>query len=487
MLDLAQAERAEVQDHQTWNLKNFYMTNNPHLLLDQKIVGDIYTSPEAMENLSRLCDDFGSRFGGSEGERLASEFIRAKFEEYGLENVHMEPIEYLGWTRGEASLEIVSPIQKTIPCISLPHSPPVDMEAIIIDMEDGAPADFDTHADEIKGKLVMTTSVFSPKETKRWVHRNEKYGRSLMAGAVGFIFVNHYPGYGPATGGISHKGEAGPIPGLSIAKEDGAYIKRLIERAGRVTVHIKTSDTLAPMTSWNILGDLTGDQHPEELILLGCHYDGHDISQGAVDPASGVAAVLEAARVVAKYAAPLPRTVRFAAWGVEEIGLIGSKAYVKAHAAELKQIRFYLNMDAAGGDLPKDINLHVWPELGETFARYRKEMALEFAIGQNFHDASDHYPFLLEGVITGGIEAVRKTRDGRGYGHTWYDTLDKVNQQNVRDAAALAARLALRIASEDDWPASVRDRDAITAVLSRPERKELYEYHKRINTFLENM
>ncbi len=85
------------------------MTTNPHLPLDQKIVGDIYTSPEAMDNLSKLCDEFGSRFGGTEGERLAAEFIRDKFEEYGLKNVHMEPIEYLGWTRGEASLEIVNP------------------------------------------------------------------------------------------------------------------------------------------------------------------------------------------------------------------------------------------------------------------------------------------------------------------------------------------------------------------------------------------
>ena len=458
---------------------------NPYLSLDQKIVGDIYTSSEAMDNLSRLCDDFGSRFGGTEGERLAAGFIQAKFEEYGLSNVHREAIEYLGWTRGEASLEIVEPIQKSIPCISLPHSPPVDMQAVIIDMEDGAPADFDSRADEIKGKIVMTTSVFEPKDIKRWVHRNEKYGRSLLAGAVGFIFVNHYPGYGPATGGIGLLGNAGPIPGLSIAKEDGAFIKRLIERKGSVTVHIKTSDSLAPATSWNILGDLPGDQHPSEIVLLGSHYDGHDISQGAVDPASGVAAVLEAARVLAKHAAPLPRTLRFVAWGVEEIGLLGSNAYVKAHADELKNIRFYLNMDAAGGDMPKDINLHAWPELGDTFARYQKEMALTFAIGQHFHDASDHYPFLLAGVTTGGVEAVRQTRSGRGYGHTWYDTLDKVDQTNVRDAASLAARLALRIASEENWPASPRGKDTVTELLTRPERKALYDHRKRIAEYFE--
>ena len=112
-------------------------------------------------------------------------------------------------------------------------------------------------------------------------------------------------------------------------------------------------------------------------------------------------------------------------------------------------------------------------------------MALDFAIGQTFHDASDHYPFLLAGVTTGGIEAVRKTRSGRGYGHTWYDTLDKVDQTNVRDAASLAARLALRIASEENWPASPRDKNAVTELLTQPERKALYDHRQRIVEYFE--
>ena len=358
---------------------------NPHLSLDQKIVGDIYTSGESMENLSVLCDDYGSRFGGTEGERLAADFIKAKYEEYGLSNAHLEPFEYLGWERGEVKLEIISPIQKEIPCITLPHSPPVDMEGEIF-----------------------------PKKVKRWVHRQEKYGRSLMAGAIGFIFVNHYPGYGPATGGIGDYDSAGPIPGISITREDGAFIQRLAKRKGTVKIRLTSTDKLSKMTSWNVVGELPGTEKPDEIIMLGSHYDGHDISQGASDPASGVVAVMEAARVLAKYAGKLPRTIRFVMWGVEEIGLLGSYEYARAHADELENIRFYLNMDGAGGSPSKDINLHEWPSLQDTVEGYRKEMALDFAIGQAFHSASDHYPFLLRGVITAGIEAVQITRGGRG-------------------------------------------------------------------------
>jgi Zn-dependent M28 family amino/carboxypeptidase len=362
----------------------------------------------------------------------------------------------------------------------------VNLEREIIDLGDGAPDDFNARAAEIKGKFVMTTSVFNPKNVKRWVHRKEKFGRSLLAGADGFIFVNHYPGYGPATGGIGHKGKAALIPGISISKEDGAFIQRLAKRKGKIRIRLTTTDQLAPATSWNIIGDLPGKQFPDEIVMLGSHYDGHDISQGAVDPASGVVAVMEAARTLAKYAPSLPRTIRYVLWGIEEIGLLGSKAYVEKHAAELKNIRFYLNMDAAGGVSPKDIMLHEWPDLQATFARYQEEMALEFAIGQSFHTASDHYPFLINGVPTGGIEAVREKRVGRGYGHTKYDTVDKLTLTDLRDAASLGARLAARISMESDWPVSPRDEDAVDELLKRPGQRVLRDFTKRLDALYES-
>ena len=137
---------------------------NRFLSVDQQVVGDCYTSREVMDTLVTLCDEFGSRFGGTEGEREAAEYLAAKMEESGLTDVHMEPVEYIGWIRGEVKLDLIGPIQKTIPCISLPHSPAADLEGTIVDMEDGAPEDFERRAEEIKGKIVMTTSVAAPRD-----------------------------------------------------------------------------------------------------------------------------------------------------------------------------------------------------------------------------------------------------------------------------------------------------------------------------------
>jgi len=447
------------------------MTNNPFLKIDQKMVGDVYTSSEVIDNLTVLCDDFGARFAGTPGEKQAAEFIAAKLTEYGLQNVAMEPVEYLGWTRGSVTLEITSPIQKTIDCITLPHSPPADLEAVLCDLDDGGPLSFSEKGANVAGKIAMVNSKTQPRGSSRWVHRNEKYGRAMLADAAGFIFINHYPAYGPATGGIGDNYQ-GLIPAISVSYEDGSFLQRLIQRKGEVTVRIKSTDSCKPMTSWNIVGEIPGSAADPEVVMLGSHYDGHDISQGAQDPASGTVSVMEAARVLAKYGGELPNTVRFVLWGVEEIGLIGSKAYVKKHAAELDNIRFYYNMDAAGGTRAKDVVLNEWPELVELFEGWQKEMKLDYLVGQSVSAHSDHYPFLLEGVPTGGMSPVARDLSGRGYGHTRYDTLDKVPTRGLREAAAMACRLALRVASESDWPVSRRSHAEVATLLDRPDYQE---------------
>lgn len=450
------------------------------------MVGDIYTSNEALHNLLALCDGLGGRFAGSAEEKLASEYIVERFSEYGLPLVEQEAVTYTGWRRGDAQLEIVDPLQQAMPCITLPHSPPVDLTADIVDVGNGSPAEFEARASELPGKFAFTNSVTYPPGSKRWIHRQEKYNRALLAGAAGFIFVNHYPGYGPATGSIGpDEPGSGPaaIPGISISMENGAYLQRLLKQHGRVRLHLTSSDEYLEATSWNVIAELPGELEDAQVVMLGCHYDGHDIAQGAADPASGTVALMEAARVLAMYAGPLPHTIRFALWSAEEIGLIGSTQYVLGHEADLDQIRFYLNMDMAGAISPKDIVLNEWPELVPPLSGYRGQMALKFGIGQSLNAHSDHYPFMLAGVPTGGIGSLESKTGGRGYGHTMYDTVDKVERQGMREAAALSARLALRIAAEKEWPARRRSQSAVQAILDSPNYREEQELYAQVKVF----
>jgi Zn-dependent M28 family amino/carboxypeptidase len=239
------------------------------------------------------------------------------------------------------------------------------------------------------------------------------------------------------------------------------------------------------MTSWNVIGDLPGTDETGQMVILGCHYDGHDISQGAEDPASGVVAVLEAARLLATHAPDLPCTVRFAMWGIEEIGLIGSREYVKAHPDQLDAIRFYLNLDSAGAaSNNRDIVLNEWDQLQQLFEDWSEEMAWQYAVGQSMMAFSDHFPFFMAGVPTGGIMSAQLSLAGRGYGHTQYDTVDKVGLTALREAATLASRIALRIATAD-WPVGRRSEETVRELLDTPDYRAALEWRARVDELYE--
>ncbi len=437
---------------------------NPFLQIDRQMVGDIYTSREVMDNLTVLCDDFGSRFAGTPEERKAAEFIAETFTRYGLADTRLESYSYAGWSRGQATLEIVDPIQKSLHCISLPYCPANEVTAELVSVGYGSPVEYEELGEKMSGNIVMAGSASRP-DLGRWVHRKEKYERAVLGGASVFIFVSESPGVGPETGSLQNDKPA-PIPGISICKEDGEFLLRLMERKGKVRLKLRTTDVNEPRTSWNVVADLPGIKDSDEMVILGCHYDGHDISQGAHDPASGMVSVMEAARVLSEYAAnDLKRTVRFIAFGTEEIGLTGAFRYVDQHANEFDNVRFMLNLDAAGGSSRKGVVIHRWPELESFFRQAGKEMSAEMPVGQKIHPYSDHFPFFLKGIPTGHMGDPEAGPSGRGFGHTAYDTLEKVELENLRKASAASARLALRCANADEFPARRRTAEAVQEIL----------------------
>ena len=417
---------------------------NPYLDVDKKILAEIYTSREPMDNLEVLCDVHGSRFPGTPGDRGAVDYVVEKLKEYGCENVHAEEFTIPGWTRGPATLKVVSPIEKTLEVISLPHSIGAEVEAELAFIGPGALSEY--QEEKLKGKVVMVTSE-NPRDMKRYLHRSEKYMRSVLAGAVGFIFMNHYPAYGPPTGGINPV-----IPAVGISYEDGSYLARLLEREGRVVVRIKTTDRNHEVKTWNVVGDVVPPNPvDDEYVLVGSHLDGHDISQGAVDPASGAVTVMEIARVLCKVKDKLKRRVRVATFGAEEIGLYGSYAYADAHKDELDKCRFMLNLDAAGGQGKKGLNIHDFPEIERLVKKWEKEMVAEVPTKQGVSPYSDHWPFFIKGVPCASNSDPTAVRTGRGYGHTRYDTVDKVELKNLHLAAANHARILFRVANCDEW------------------------------------
>ena len=422
--------------------------------LDKLLAGEIFTSTDIQTNLEILCDDLGSRFAGTPAEAEAAQFLEATLQRYRLKDVHSEPFEYNGWKRGTAKLTVTSPWHRELPCLSMPMSPSGRCTGKIIDLGLGSPETFDISQTELKGNIALV-NIANPASAGRWVHRTEKYNRSTLAGAQAFIFVGNQDGYGPITGALGFN-RWGLIPGIMVSKETGTLLQRAIRRNASVEVQIETNDTLAKKTSWNIIGDVKGKAANEDMVVIGVHYDGHDISQGAEDPASGLVAGLEVARVLGIHADRLKRDVRFVLFGVEELGLIGAHAYVNSQPKDIEKTRFMFNLDSAGGGGGKGLMVY-----GRDSRAYFREMGRQMnenlmvdfdasPLREPDHLSSDHYPFMAKGVACGFIRDPY-SYTWPGFYHTAHDTVDKVDLLKVKEAAFLCARLAWRIANDDDW------------------------------------
>src|SRR5690348_14776949 len=114
--------------------------------------------------------------------------------------------------------------------------------------------------------------------------------------------TGHVPG-----GAMANEREAA-IPGIGISYEAGITLPRLASR-GRLRMTISCEHETYDSKSYNVGGEVVGSEHPDETILIGGHYDGHDIAQGAGDDGAGTITGLEAGRALAGLKGQLKRTV----------------------------------------------------------------------------------------------------------------------------------------------------------------------------------
>jgi len=438
--------------------------------VEQQILGDSWTTDEPMQVLRELCDDIGHRFGGSESERQGGELLKRKMEEYGLENVRIEEFSLASWERGSASLKLLEPVERDFSCIAMPYCPSADLNAEIIDVGEGEQADYERLGDAIKGKIVITDAETN-KPGERKSHRIVKYMWAVEYGAAAIVYINQNPGMLHITGALfGHTSIHNPpeqwevpIPGVGVSWEAGSSIRRLTERSGGSgRMHLQLTNRTFASTSRNVIGEIVGSEQPDEVVLMGGHFDGHDIAQGAGDDGAGTITGLEAARLLVKHKDSITRTVRVICFGSEEIGLLGS--FHHAQNTDPDSYRFVLNLDGAGRGEGghEQVTLCDRPELRPWFERWSQDHHYAFELKDQVSAYSDHYPFALRGVAAGTLNAQDSTAGmiGRGYGHTEADTLDKVHLRGLQMSAALVSRLVYSIANADDWPASERRTDA---------------------------
>jgi Zn-dependent M28 family amino/carboxypeptidase len=449
------------------------MLNERYLKTERDLIGEIWQTSEIQKNMLVLADEIGSRFAGTPSEKQAQEYMVDKLKEYGYENARAVPFKYYGWRRGPVTLEMTDPVKRELHAISLAMSPGGTVEAEVINLGTGSPEEFEAVGPEdVKGKIVLCSSATSPSGKR--VHRRTKYGYAVKYGAVGFIFMNHNPGQLAATGSLRPSYRmGGEIPGIGVSLETGSLMQRL---AGGRPLRAKFSDeseVVPDSESANIVAELPG--RSDEWIVVGGHYDGHDIAQGAMDNLSGTAVTMELARVLKTYEGKFKRGIRFILFGCEEIGVTGSTSYVADHLDQMKDTAIMVNLELGGlaytdGMKHAAFTVYQPPEMKLWIEEFLNEVAYPTSVSIGMSAASDHWPFVMQGVPAIYMHeepSMRQLVQGRGWGHTTADYMDKVDPRNLQEGAMLMARLLLRLATQRR---KIAKHTLLKSVLGRLER-----------------
>lgn len=440
--------------------------------ISDRLLVECVGRPRAHAELGWLCDNVGGRTSGAESGRRAEEWAHDLLRRWGLADVRFDAFPVTVWTRGSIDAEVRGPAGWRLTALAHGNAPrAADVTARVVDVGHGEREQWLAPADPVGGALALCDEGAS--EGRRPLHRTEKLGLAIEFGAAGLMILSSAPGGLPRTG-VCHGGES-PIPSLGISLEDGERLRRLLKAGAAPQARVRTANEMAGGTARNVLADLPGSEAPGEVVLAGAHLDSWDVAQGATDNGLGTAIVLEAARALAAVGRAPRRTLRFALWAAEEVGLLGSRRYAERNAEALADHVAVMNFDMTGDPFG------YWTPGRPEPAPLLRGLAAQLAgIGMReewSHRAglhSDHQPFMLAGVPIVGLQG-RIVGDGGHYYHSVGDTFEKVSLPALARAAAVAAHTLWALADAPERPYAMLDPAGVRAMVEEAGLREALE------------
>lgn len=236
-------------------------------------------------------------------------------------------------------------------------------------------------------------------------------------------------------------------------------IERLLDhkKPVRLKVDVQNRVTSGPVESANVVGEIRGTEHPEQIVVVGGHLDSWDLAQGSTDNGMGVTTTLGAAEAIVKSGVKPRRTLRFVLFTGEEQGLLGSRAYTKTHRDEMPNHVAAVILDFGQGPVVA-LGLGGRKDLIPAVKKFTESVAAFGALKVNDDTefGTDTGPFTLAGLP--GINMIQDSPDYRYTHHSVVDTFDKVQPDLLTRDSTLMALAAFWIAGRPDrlaspWPA----------------------------------
>ncbi|MEP6956246.1 MAG: M20/M25/M40 family metallo-hydrolase [Chthoniobacterales bacterium] len=424
-------------------------------------------SDYAYRQIAHLSNNIGPRLSGSAQAAQAVEYVAAEMKALGLE-VRLEKVLVPHWVRGV----------ETAALVQFPGQAPETTQKLLLTALGGSVAtppegltadiavvrNFEElealGREKVAGKIVVFNHRFDEAMAAQG-RGGEAYGEAVAyrsdgpsaaarLGAIAMLIrsVGGADYRLPHTGQTRYADDAPKIPAGALAAEDAELLANLAPQGPLRMRLILTPQQLPDVESYNVVADLKGSEHPEQVVIVSGHLDSWDLGTGAIDDAAGVAVSMEAANLIKKLKLRPKRTIRVIAWMNEENGLRGGKTYAEEHKAEMPNHFAAIETDGGAGH-PLGMNFRGKPEVRAWLEPIAGVLESSGAglLSLVDHTGADISPMEKFGVPT--FHPIQDSRTYFHYHHTAADTLDKVGPHELAENAAVVAATAYGLANAE--------------------------------------
>ncbi len=409
----------------------------------------------AYDILESLTTEIGARPAGSPALLRAADWGAARMKALGYDKVRVETFKVPGWKRGAETAEVTAPFPQKLVITALGGSvatPALGLSAQVVlfkrydDLLAQAPG-------SLTGKIVVVTErIIRAQDGAGYGagYRIRGAGASEAAkrGAVGYMLrsLGTDSHRVPHTGTMAYDPTAPKIPAAALSNPDADLLERMMTRGVPVTVKMLLTPTFGPeLEARTVVGEITGREAPQEVVVIGGHLDSWDLGTGAIDDGAGVAITMAAGKLILDQPVRPRRTVRVVLWGAEEIGEAGA-AFAKVHGAEAANHIIASESDFGAGPVLK-ISL---PKTkgGEGFAEALMRVLGPAGVVYDRQDAVNGGADVEE-MAELGMPVASLRQNGLDYfdwHHTPDDTLDKVKASELDQNVAVWSAFAWMVA-----------------------------------------
>jgi hypothetical protein len=426
---------------------------------DEQFVREIYnstlTNSQCYSWLDHLSNGIGARLSGSEGAEKAVQYTKKQMESLGFDKVYLQELMVPHWVRGEKETAYIQDNKAKIkvPICALGGSiatPKNGITAEVIEIHS-----FDEMktlgADKIKGKIVF----YNRPMDSRFVDSFDAYSGAVdqryagakeasKLGAVGTIVrsmnlrLDDYPHAGGQSYGDLSKDKY--IPTAAISTNGAELLSKSLKSNPNLKFYFKQScQQLEDVISYNVVGEIKGTEHPENIMVVGGHLDSWDLADGSHDDGAGIVQSMEVMNVFNNLKYKPKNTLRVVLFMNEENGNRGGKKYQELSVKNNENHIFALESDE-GGFTPRGFSLECdeanfnkilgWKNIFEPY------LINSFVKG---HTGSDIEPLTSKKIVKAGLKP--DSQRYFDYHHAATDTFDAINKRELELGAGTMAAL----------------------------------------------